>query len=312
MAVFQFGEKKRIFRDIAQHEKLWRDGYVPTPFLDKGQLAEVRALFERLHPDGVKGFFTTTFSLDREYRYEVDSEIRRIAMPSIERLFQDYKLYCGSFIVKEPGPKSELILHQDMSLVDESIFTGMNIWCPLVDLTTENGAIEVLPRSHRLFPTYRGASLPDIYDGMEKEVKSYLEVLYLKAGTAVVFDQSIIHYSPPNRSNEIRPVINIFITHQEAQIQIAFRNAEKYGPDKVEVFRQQDDFMMEFRNFGTDIFSRPSIGESLGLFDFDFPKLTLEKLEAEYGPCKVRREPEAVAQAAKPGLLQRIGKLWGR
>lgn len=302
-----FGEKAKIFRDPEHHRLMWEQGFVETPFLDEGQVQEILDLFNRLHPEGVKGFFTTTFSEDRDYRYEVDAEIRRIAMPSIERLFENYKLYCGSFIVKEPGPKSELILHQDMSLVDESIFTGTNIWVPLVDLTTENGAIEVLPRSHRIFPTYRGASLPDIYDGMEKEVLSYMEPLYLKAGAGLIFDQSIIHYSPPNLSNEVRPVINIFITHKDAEIRIAFCNPEKYGPDKVEIFRQEDDFMMEFRNFGHDIFSRPSIGESLGLFDFEYPRLTLEILEKEYGPCKVKQpEPEPVAEAPRGGFFSRL------
>ena len=39
----------------------------------------------------------------------------------------------GSFIVKHNDKNSELGVHQDMSLVDESKFMGINTWSPLCD-----------------------------------------------------------------------------------------------------------------------------------------------------------------------------------
>jgi hypothetical protein len=105
-----------------------------------------------------------------------------------------------------------------------------------------------------------------------------MQPLYLKKGEAVIFDQSIIHYSPANLSNEERPVINTFITSKEARIQICYWDKNTYGSN-VEIFEQNDDFLENFENFGHNIFSKPSIGKSLGLFAFDFPKLTVRSIE---------------------------------
>ena len=187
---------------------------------------------------------------------------------------------CGCFIVKTPVPESAMCVHQDMTLVDESKFTGINIWVPLIDLTDENGTLEVLPKSHRLFPTYRGASIPGIYYDCNEEVKKYLIKLYPKAGEAVFFDQSIIHFSEANRSDKIRIVTNTYFTHKEATFCTCYWHKD-YG-SKVEVFEQDETFMTDFEQFGENIHDRPKIGKSLGLKEYDFPKLNADILAEKY------------------------------
>jgi hypothetical protein len=306
--MLEFSHKAPIFIDANHQSEFNENGFVVLPFYNAEEVQELLALFNRLHPDGVTGFYTTTFMEDVDFRNEIDQAIQRIGMRSINRYFKDYKLYCGSFIVKAPGPKSELILHQDMSLVDEQKFTGTNIWSPLVDLTPENGAIEVLKKSHRIFQTYRGASLPDIYDGCVELVKSYMEPMHLQAGEALIFDQSMIHYSPPNLSQHLRPTVNTFITHRDAKIQIAYRDMENQ-PDKVELFAQADNFMTNFKNFGTDIFARPSIGRSLGYTEFDFPKLTPKILEHIYGPSRMKLPIPENVEPERQSFLEKV-KNW--
>jgi ectoine hydroxylase-related dioxygenase (phytanoyl-CoA dioxygenase family) len=176
-------------------------------------------------------------------------------------------------------------VHQDMTLVDETEFTGINIWCPLIDLTKTNGVLYVLPGSHRLFPTYRGSSIPNIYENVYDVIENYMIPKFLKAGEAIIFDQSIIHYSPPNVSNEIRPVTNTYFTHKDAVFRTAYYDKENH-PDKIELFDQDSNFMTNFEQFGENIFDRPKIGKSLGYFDFDFPKITTEMLEKKYGKKK--------------------------
>ncbi len=82
---------------------------------------------------------------------------------------------------KAPGEDSRLIMHQDMTLVDESEYSGINIWCPMIDLNETNGAIEVVPKSHRFYKTYRGSSIPDIYDNVKDEVRGLMKPCYLKS-----------------------------------------------------------------------------------------------------------------------------------
>lgn len=307
--MLNFDHKSRVFKDEALQAGLNNEGYVIVDFLNNAELDNLLHTFEKKHSSGIKGFYTSTFATDIEYRKEVDSIIQENMRRGLEHYFFDYKVHCGSFIVKGIDEKSELKMHQDMTLVDESVYTGINIWIPLIDLTKENGAIEVLPKSHRLFKTYRGASLPDIYDGIEKSVHRIMKPQYLRAGQAIIFDQSIIHYSPANRSGIVRPVINTFITHKDAGIQICYW--DKVRQNEIELFEQAPDFMVNFQNFGHDIFSRPSIGNSIGFVNYEFPKITAELLKKEYGFVEeaARQENTSKQPVAKPGFLKRLFKL---
>lgn len=299
--MINFDGKARIFNDPELQKMFNNEGYVILDFLNHEEVQHLKNVFDELHPQGVTGFYTSTFAVDTDYRKRVDEEIQLTMQRGLQSYFQDYKVYCGSYIAKAPGIKSELILHQDMTLVDETKFTGTNIWIPLVDLDSSNGAIEVLPRSHRLFRTYRGSSLPDIYDGMVNEVKSLMQPCYLKAGQAIVFDQSIIHYSPPNLSEVVRPVVNTFVTHKDATIKICYWDKQRQG--EIEMFDQDEDFMVNFQNFGNDIFSRPSIGRSIGFVPYDFPKIDTALLMSEYNyvPSLLVVEP-----ALKKGFFSRM------
>lgn len=297
-----FDQKKGIFSDPKLQAEFHENGYVVVPFISQEQIEKLFGVYKHCYPDGVQGFFSTTFANNVEHREMVNRSIREICSEQIEDLFDNYKILFSSFIVKAPGENSRLIMHQDMTLVDEDLYSGINIWCPMVDLTEENGAIEVLAKSHRFYKTYRGSSIPDIYDNVKNEVMGLMEPCYLKAGEAIIFDQSIIHNSPPNLSNAERPTINTFVAHRDAKIKICYWDKETYG-ENIEIFEQEDDFLEKFENFGHNIFSRPSIGKSLGLFPYDFPKLTIEQIEQEL-QVKLPRTQAPVAK--KKGWFSRL------
>ncbi|HLP19106.1 MAG TPA: phytanoyl-CoA dioxygenase family protein [Chitinophagales bacterium] len=295
--MFTFSKMLKVFRDDAMQESFEKNGYVVAPFYTPEEISELKALYYRLHPKDEKGFFPSTFSKDKNYRAVADSEIRRICERSMNRYLQDTKTICGCFIVKAPGPESAMCVHQDMTLVDESKFTGINIWVPLVDLTATNGVLQVLPGSHRIYPTYRGSTIPGFYEGIDEKIKPYLQSLYLKAGEAVFFDQSIIHYSDANLSDDVRIVTNTYFTHKDADFRIAYWNKD-FG-NKVELFEEDDSFMTDFEQFGHNIHDKPKVGKSLGLVDYNFPKLTEDQLQQLYG------KPVQPSTARKP-LLKRV------
>lgn len=273
-------KRKGIFRNEEYQRRFDEEGFVIVPFMNEDIINNLTSIYKHCYPDGVDGFFSTTFANNLAHREKVNHSIKEECLDRLNELFVDYKVFFSSFIVKAPGKKSELIMHQDMTLVDESQYAGINVWSPMIDLSDTNGAIEVLPKSHRFFKTYRGSSIPDIYDNVVDEVKSILIPQYLKAGEAIIFDQSIIHYSPPNLSEVERPVINTFVAHMDAQIKICYWDKETYG-DTIEIFEQDDDFLEKFENFGHNIFAKPSIGKSLGKFPYNFPKLDVPQLERE-------------------------------
>lgn len=296
--MFTFSKMMQVFRDEALQQAFEKDGYVVVPFYTPEEIKELTDLYYRLHPKDEKGFFPSTFSKDKNYRTVADQEIRRICERPMNQYLQDSKTICGCFIVKSPGPESAMCVHQDMTLVDESKFTGINIWVPLIDLTPTNGVIQVLPGSHRIYPTYRGSTIPGFYEDVNEEIKPYLKSVYLKAGEAVFFDQSIIHYSDANLSDNVRIVTNTYFTHKDADFRIAYWNKD-YG-NKVELFEEDETFMTDFEQFGHNIHNKPQIGKSLGLVDYNFPKLTAQQLEQLYGPSPVTTKAEPVSTATQP------------
>lgn len=296
--MISFDNKIGIFKEQEYQAEFDQNGYVILPLLDEEQIRSLKLLYEKCYPEGVNGFFSTTFANNVEHREEVNRSIKKLCKENIDQIFSNYKILFSSFIVKAPGKDSELIMHQDMTLVDEKIYSGINIWCPLIDLNEKNGAIRVLKSSHRFFHTYRGSSLPDIYDDVKEELQPLLKPLYLKAGEAVIFDQSIIHYSPPNLSDNERPVINTFVAHKDARIKICYWDQDEFG-EKVEIFEQEDDFLEKFENFGHNIFNRPGIGKSLGLFDYNFPKLNMEMVYDELGLSKNREKSSLISRIKK-------------
>ena len=274
-----------FFRNETLQKEFEENGFVVIDFYNNEEISKLNKFFYSLQDVPKDGFFPTTFFQNKQMRDKVDNYVVEIGNRSIENIFKDIKIVHGSFIIKNSDKKSELRLHQDMSLVDESKFSGANIWIPLIDLTVTNGALYVLPKSHRIFPTYRGASIPNMYDKHTNFILPYLTPLYLKAGQAVIFDQSIIHYSPPNLSGKIRITTNIFITQKDAAYRMYYCDNTR-ATDSIEIFEQDDDFMTKFMQFGYNIYDRPSIGKSIGFTNYDFPVLDEAVMTAKYGAPK--------------------------
>ncbi len=317
--MFQFPDKMlRVFRDEKHQADFEKNGFVILPFYNEAEINELEALYYRLHPKDEKGFFPSTFSKDKNYRYEADSEIKRVCERSIEKYCMDVKVVCGSFIVKSPGPESGMCVHQDMSLVDEARFTGINIWVPLVDLTIENGALFVIPGSHRVFPTYRGSSIPEYFSPVMEEMIDFLQPVLLKAGEAVFFDQSVIHFSPPNYTDKIRIVTNTYFTHKDCEFRTYYWNKDEHG-NHVEAFAQDDAFMTNFEQFGNNIRDRPKVGKSLGLVEYNFPKIDKAFLESRFQKTNARElieqakpkssQSENAVAENKIGIFERVKRL---
>ena len=280
--MFSFPPMLRVFADLGLQERFERDGYVTAPLYGRQELRALSELYSRLHRDPQQEFFPSTYSGDPGYRGIVDREIRAVTETATEGLLYSTQLRYASFIAKSPGPRGVVNVHQDMTLVDESAFSGINIWCPLEPTTQNNGALQVIPGSHRWIETYRGSTIRGTYDTLRSQIQARTMPVYLAAGEAIIFDQSIIHYSPQNFTARTRVVTNVFFTRREARFQTAwFDRASHEGV--VELFEQEPDFISRFEQFGSDINARPRIGRSLGLFPFGFPQIDEGLLDARCG-----------------------------
>ncbi|MGD0439425.1 MAG: phytanoyl-CoA dioxygenase family protein [Acidimicrobiales bacterium] len=102
--------------------------------------------------------------------------------------------------------------HQDKSYwPDANSNPVITVWISLVDATLENGCLHMIPRTQhkRLLTfgaeTYSGTGYLEVEDRhMNQTLKRRVLPLPVKAGTAVLFNDRLIHSSTPNNSDHVR------------------------------------------------------------------------------------------------------------
>lgn len=250
------------------------------PFLNETEIDLMDRLFDELHPNlPDNGFFAGSYSSDMAYKRRVSDEIKVVFHRRYEELFQNYTALGGAYLYKIPSPNSDLFIHQDWTVVDESRHVALNVWVPLCDITPENGPLMVLPGSHYdTLPVLRAPTMPYFFDNDRNMTLEQLEPIIVKAGTAVILNQSLIHYSPPNVSDKIRKAVTAGIKTKGAQMIFHFKNMEN-NDNRIEKFEMEDDFLLHFENFFVDIFKRPTVGTSVGFMEYEVPRLEAAELK---------------------------------
>lgn len=230
---------EKILQNDALDGLLSKEGYVVVPFLSQEKVGELSAFFHANHPDGVTGFYATAHATDIAFRNRMNGEIKATFAASIASYFDGCTPLGGSFIVKSNIDSHRLHPHQDWNIVDEDNHRSFNIWVPLVDLNTHNGAIRVLPRSHRWTKNFRGPNIPDQFDAVREDIWKQMTPLHLKAGEALIYDHGLFHASDPNVSGQPRLTAVFGIKPEKAAM------FYYYGREgNVEVYDSSVDFFM--------------------------------------------------------------------
>jgi len=238
-------EPRRTFADDDLESTYRSEGWVAIPLLDAGAAAELRESIGdliRVRPDQ---FAATLYDADATYRATVDERLRPVFEELLAPWVVRQRTFVANLLVKPPGTGTDLGVHQDWTFVDEQRWSSATVWCPLVDVDEANGTLEVLGRSHRIAPSWRGSpKLVSPYDGIEEEVRHHGTALRLPAGTAVVYDHRLVHWSRPNLSGGDRPAIGVGIVPAEAPL-IHLRG----GDAGIVEYTVPDDFLHDF-SFG--------------------------------------------------------------
>lgn len=101
--------------------------------------------------------------------------------------------------------------HQDKSYwPDANSNPVITVWIPLVDSTEENGCLHLIPRTHKKraiahgHESYSGTQYLEIAPEEVQRRKAEIIALPLQAGSAVLFNDRLIHMSTPNNSDHVR------------------------------------------------------------------------------------------------------------
>lgn len=248
---------RQIFQD-ATHDGHFREfGYVVTDLLDHRAVGELWSFYadsfpakRAVVPYAEKlPYYISIFDKDSNHKREVDARISDYVTAGLEDLMLDYEVFYSNFMIKFPGD-GQIEAHQDFNFVDESLYTAFNLWCPLIDTDIRNGGLFVIPGSHNVFRTQRGPNLPKALTEYNDLLRRYARWVPLQAGQAIIFDHKLIHYSPPNRTSQVRVAVQSVLKPREAAA-VHYIFDEPSG--KVKAYRIDKAFVLENNLWDSDL-----------------------------------------------------------
>ncbi len=203
--------KPPVFLNADIQHSFEESGFVKLPLLEDQEVQHlVKFADEVLHqPRPVIGFaeklsyYISIFDNNADHKLTVNNLIGQLVQSKLSNILVDYETFYSNFMIKYPN-NGFLECHQDFNLVDESIYTAFNLWCPLIDTHEQNGGLSFIPGSHKITNLYRGPNMPFSFTTYNDQLIKKGIPLPVKAGECVIFDHKTIHFSTPNQSNQIR------------------------------------------------------------------------------------------------------------
>jgi hypothetical protein len=219
------------FKNPVYEQELMENGFIVIPgFLPQEDTDRLLSLYRANHQERVIGCWNSLYDLPTGMGADLSAQIRAVAEPHLDQLFNDWEFPSALFIVKNPGQEHESLVHRDDSVFDEDKVQYRQCWVPLVDLTPENGPLYVIPRSHKLFTDSRPMFAKWPYEHLRPRLEREFQTLYAKAGDLVVYLERTLHGSYKNVSGDTRPVFQGGVIPTGAKPQFS-----RYIPERNEV-----------------------------------------------------------------------------
>jgi hypothetical protein len=271
---------RNTFLDPRHQAQFREEGYV---ILDLLQPSDVRRLlqayepFRELHEDG---FTATVLLQDGETRTRIHHEASEVFEARLLPVLDEHRIVVASYAIKQAACEDARVgLHQDLTFVDECSRIGVSLWCPLVEVTEENGWLGVVPGSHVLNPYFRepcSLPYPELFRLIEQ---SYLRYLKMAPGQALLMDNRLFHASPGNRTDRSRVVAAGIAVPRESPLLYCHR-ALQAGAAMLEVWEVPAEFYLRHL-----IGQRPKEGRHIATMPRRVAELTEERLRECCGPA---------------------------
>lgn len=245
-----------VMRDLGLQRQIEDRGYVVLPFLEPVEVAALVDGYDQLTTDlggaNAPGDYNDTyaeFSIIHsrpEFRRRAFDLISSVLVPVADRHLVDHRPLIANFVNK-PAGTGVVPAHQNFSVVDETRYRSVSVWVALVDCVLDNGAMSLLDGSHRALRGHRGMWAYQAFNNIEQEIiDEFLTPVEVSAGQAVILDDAVLHYSPPNQTGQRRLAIQFVMVPREAP-SLWFQQVGT-GDDGLEVavWEVEERFFFEF------------------------------------------------------------------
>jgi ectoine hydroxylase-related dioxygenase (phytanoyl-CoA dioxygenase family) len=249
-----------IFKNPDLQKQFDIDGYVLLPWLNGDEVQRLRKLYHSLGLKSTDHFDSTSFLADIDVKKKINIETETIFAEKVNTTFANIKKLGSSFLTKPIGQKGEMPVHQDWTIVDETLYCSATIWVALEDISEQNGAMQVLPGSHRFSSTLRAPTLETDYAHLQQYLRSKMTTISPRAGDAIIFNHALFHASSVNNSTQPRLAVTYGLVSEQAQLSLYIKNEN----GKAEQFEMPDDMFLYYNEIGT----QPKFGKKINEIDF--------------------------------------------
>lgn len=256
------------FRDAEHQRRFDRDGFVVIPLLPPEEAATVRRRAESLyHARDVaadaaspkRDYHVSLLHPDAPYRRSAFELVRETLCERIEAVVPDYRLLTGSLLIKPPGAQP-VAVHRDWSMTAEPTDTNLNCWCALEPVDAANGAMGLVPGSHRILSdNAEGPGIPSCFSEYERWLRRPSQLVPLAAGEAVIFDYRLLHWSCSNRSGRARFAVSAGCIPATARPALHVGGADARSLYRIEAAREKWIDMMIEAARGLDVTGAPAV-----------------------------------------------------
>ncbi len=275
-----------VFKNAGHEEFFRKHGYVLLELVPLATIEKIKTALAGFRPDDnfspTPGIYTsqtyhcTFLDTNVEYKKQVNQLFAENLMPLLNNVLNDFKMLNGSFYVKPVG-KGRLEIHENWCHLLDLSETTVTAWFPVIDVNKQNGTIEIIPGSHKLVPsiaTMGGTTyFADFEDAL---VEKYFEPVPMHPGQCLIFDDTLLHYSPNNMSDSVRPAIQIELLPARLQ-PIIYHVDEQNHPGQLEVFEVGSDFFLtenktslgQLSNKLKSVCMVPDVNKKISLQQFD-------------------------------------------
>lgn len=270
---------RATFRDAKNEAAFQRDGYVIVDFASPEVVQALLDSYTRLNSGIDSGYYPSLMSPDQDYKAAANDEVGAIVWPLLNQLIKGYEPLVGYFMVKHPGPDTEVSPHQDWILADESEFPTIGVWIPLTEVTEQVGQMKVLPGSNKWLSGLRGSpGFPMEWEAEHERVRDELMVTVpIQVGQAMVYDIRVLHGTPPNQSDSTRVVGSLYAL-AEGSTPIHFYKSPE---GLVQGFEIPDDFYTTFM-----IGDIPSGEPFIEIENYSVKQLSFEEIASRYAASR--------------------------
>ncbi len=267
-----------VFQEPQLQASFRKDGFIVLDMLSEAEFDSLRLLVRDLHLEGQAtasnqdtSYRLSFFSDSAEYRKKIFDEVSNFVQPFLDRYLCAYHPLMVNIFNKEPHT-GEVPVHQNWTFVDETVYRSVSVWIPFVDVTRENGTMELVRGSQDGVSGQRGPLIPWAFSHMVDVLKQrYMEPLNLRAGQVAIIDDAIIHYTSENNTSSDRMTVQIIAKPRGARALHLHRPHP--DADHLEVFEVDSGFFQRFQ-----MYNRPEGVFKLAEVPFAYVTLSEDQL----------------------------------